>query len=236
MASSRLLSTRSRAPIDVLTVAARPIEERVPAVGTVRAEHEAVVAARLLGHVQTVAVRAGDVVAAGQVLVTLDDRELRAEAEAARAARDEADSAVVAAEHGVDAARAALRLAEATYARFEALLAEESVSRQEYDEAEARRAAAASALAAAESGRSQAEARRARAEAALTRAEVALGHARVIAPMAGVVTDEAVDPGDLAAPGTPAGHDRGAGRPTAWRWRRRPRCGPRSAWVRPCRS
>ena len=189
--------------VDVLPIAMRPIDERVPAVGTVRAAHEAVVAARLLGHVQTVEIRAGDVVASGQVLVTLDDRELRAETAAARAARDEAHSAVVAAEHGVDAARAALRLAEATHARFEALLAEESVSRQEYDEAEARRAAATSALAAAESSRTQAEARRARSEAALTRAEVALGHARVTAPMAGVVTDEAVDPGDLAAPGTP---------------------------------
>lgn len=191
------------APVDVVTIRLTTFAEQLPVVGTVRAENEVVVAARLLGYVSSIPVREGDVVKAGQTLVTLDDRELRSGVDAARASQREAESAVVAAEQAIAAAQSQLRLAELTHVRYTDLLAQESVSQQEFDVIDARLASAKSALASAESGRNQAEAKRAHAEAALASSEVALGYTVITAPIPGIVTERTVDPGALAAPGAP---------------------------------
>ena len=196
-------SDREPTPVEVAIVRSASLEEQLAVVGTVRAEHEVVVAARLLSYIQSIAVREGDAVTAGQTLVTLDDRELRAGVEAARAAQREAESAIRATEQGIAAARAQLHLAELTHARYTDLLAEESVAQQEFDVVDARLASAASALAAAESRKTQAEAKRAQADAALASADVAHGYAVIAAPISGIVTERTVDPGALAAPGTP---------------------------------
>jgi multidrug efflux pump subunit AcrA (membrane-fusion protein) len=190
-------------PVDVATVRVTALEEQLAAVGTVRARNEVVVAARLLSYVRSMPVREGDAVSAGQTLVTLDDRELRSAVESARASQSEAESAILVAEQGISAARSQLHLAELTHTRYADLLAQESVSQQEFDVAEARLASAKTALASAESGKKQAEAKRAQADAASVRAEVALGYAVITAPIAGVVTERMVDPGALASPGAP---------------------------------
>ena len=194
---------REPTQVDVATVRLTPLEEQLAMVGTVRAENEVVVAARLLSHVQSIAVREGDSVRVGQALLTLDDRELRAGVGVALASRGEAESAILAAEHGIVAARSQLHLAELTYARYTDLLAQESVSQQEFDVVDARLVSARSALALAEAGKMQAGAQRAQAEARFASAEVALGYAVISAPISGIVTERMVDPGALAAPGAP---------------------------------
>jgi len=60
----------------------------VEVVGTVRAKLNATVAAQITAAVREVAVKAGDFVAAGQLLAKLDDRDLRAEFDRAKAAYD----------------------------------------------------------------------------------------------------------------------------------------------------
>lgn len=198
-------ATPAREPmsVDVATLRLTSFEERLAAVGTVRAENEVVVAARLLSYIRSIPVREGDAVTAGQTLLTLDDREQRFGVEAARASQSEADSAIVATEQGIAAARSQLRLAELTHARYTDLLAKESVSQQEFDVVDARFVSAKTALASAESGKKQAEAKRAQADAAFARAEVALGYTVVTVPISGVVTERMVDPGALAVPGAP---------------------------------
>ena len=190
-------------PVDVATIRFTTFEEQLAVVGTVRPENEVVVAARLLSYVRAIPVREGDVVTAGQTLVLLDDRDLRADVEAAQASQREAESAILVAEQGIAAARSELRLAELTHVRYTELLARESVSQHEFDVVDARLASAKSALSSAESGRTQAEARRAQSDAALVGSEVALGYAVITAPISGVVTERMVDPGALAAPGAP---------------------------------
>ncbi len=189
----------------------------VEATGTVTSGARSVLSAKVSGHVKRTLAEVGDRVAKGSLLVELDSREIEAAAEQARQGVEaaeqgalEADEGVAAARAGVDAAKAADELAAATFARYEKLLAEKSVSRQEYEQMEAKRKMAAAELARARNGLAGAEAGKRRAAAmveqarqALRQAEVMRGHAAVKAPFAGIVTEKQAETGQLAGPGAP---------------------------------
>lgn len=159
----------------VARVESREIRDSVEASGRVAAVRTARVAARVQAQVERVEVRAGARVTAGQLLVTLDARELESR-------RRGAASAVAAA-----AARA--EQAARDRARQERLAAEGVVSPQALESARETEAVAVAELASAR-------------DAARAEADVA-SLAQLGAPFDGVVSDRLVDPGDLASPGQP---------------------------------
>jgi RND family efflux transporter MFP subunit len=181
------------------------------AVGTVQAETASTVAAKLMGTITSVRVRESDRVRPGDVLVTIDERQVGAQHRQAEAALAEARQAEQAAHAAREAAAAGAELAAATQRRYQAMLARESVSRQEFDEVDARRRQAQAALAQAEDLQKAAGQRVRQAEASLAGARVSAGDAVVSAAFDGVVTARMVDPGDLAAPGRPLLHMEKAG-------------------------
>ena len=189
--------------VEVEQLAPVTISPPSPRTGVVRARRQATIAAQLMGYVRQVAVEEGQRVSAGQALIELDDQQLTSGVAAARAMRQEADAAIDAGRQATSAAEAQLALAEATHTRYQTLLSKKSASQQEYDVAQAGLKAAEAALEQARAGTAQAEAKKAQAEAQIASAETMLGYARVSAPMAGVVTQRFVDPGDLANPGMP---------------------------------
>jgi RND family efflux transporter MFP subunit len=150
-----------------------------------------------------VAVQAGDRVSEGQVLVTLEARDLELSVRQASAAVDEARAAVPEAEHSVASAKANLDLARVTFGRMEGLFQQKSVSNQEFDESSARLKSAQAAYEMSMARRKQFDARIAQAEQARQAAEVTRGYAELRAPFAGLVTARSVDPGVLATPGAP---------------------------------
>lgn len=75
----------------IATVAAQETAPRIDVVGTVASEKTITLGAHLGAYVQEVFVSAGDHVKAGQVLVTLDDREIREQYTAAEAQFKQAD-------------------------------------------------------------------------------------------------------------------------------------------------
>jgi RND family efflux transporter MFP subunit len=159
--------------------------------------------ARILAPVSEVRVAPGDRVRAGQVLVVLDGSDLAAHARSARAAALAADQAVSAASSEQQAADAALALARATYERVAGLNAKRSATAQELDDAtgalraaEARAAGAAARAQGAVSGVDSAR-------AASDEAGTTESFAHITAPFDGVVTEKMVEPGNMAAPGTP---------------------------------
>ena len=172
-------------------------------VGTVQAETTGTVAAKLLGTVTAVHVREGQHVRRGELLVTIDERQVAARRQQAEAALAEMRQAHEAAASARDAAVAGAELAAATYQRYQALLAQESVSRQEFDEVEARFRQARSASAQSQELLKASAQRVRQAEAALAEARIAASDAAVTAPFDGVVTAKMADAGDLAAPGRP---------------------------------
>ncbi len=143
------------------------------AVGTIRAVHETTIASRILARVVEVNLKAGQAVQAGQVLVRLDDADLRARLQQAKA--------------GVVSAEAAHAQAVIDEQRLRDVVKTGAASRVEYDRA---------ALAL-----KSTEAEVARFRATVEEVEAALAHATVRSPMDGIVIDKKVDVGDTVMPG-----------------------------------
>lgn len=101
-----------------ITVAPVSWPETYEAVGTVRSRTAAVIASRITGYIRQVPVRVGERVAAGQLLVTLEARDLDAHSEEAEAVLAEGRSALPEAEGALAAAQAQVDLAQATFRRF----------------------------------------------------------------------------------------------------------------------
>src|SRR5262245_60064339 len=148
-------------------------EETATAVGSVQPKRRTEVASQLLATILDVHVRPGDRVKPGDVLVTLDDRELAAQQREATAS--------------LAAAEADLVTRRADYDRVKPLRDTGSVSPEESSKVEGAFRVA--------------EAQVTRAKEAIARLAVQLTHTRIAAPGTGLVADRFVDPGDLAAPG-----------------------------------
>jgi RND family efflux transporter MFP subunit len=190
-------------PVSVTTVAMTDAPAMFEAGGVVQARTTATITARILAPVREVRAAPGDRVRAGQVLIVLDGRDLAAQARRARAARLSANQDLIAAGAEQQAAEAALALARATHERIAGLHAKRSATPQELDDATAAlRAAEARAIgvaARAHAAESGVEGARAASDAADTTETFS----RIAAPFDGVVTEKLVEPGNMAAPGTP---------------------------------
>ena len=173
------------------------------AVGTIAARTASTISAKLMGTVLAVPVHEGEMVKAGDLLVTLDPRQVKAQLDKAQAALREARRDETSAVSARNAAWAASQLADATYRRYAQLIKENSASHQEFDEVEARHRQAKATLAQAEAMLEASQSRIQQAAAAVREATVAKKDAMVRAPYDGRVVSKMIDEGDLASPGTP---------------------------------
>jgi membrane fusion protein (multidrug efflux system) len=150
---------------------------RVPmsesAVGTIRAVHETTLASRILARVLEVNLKAGQAVRAEQVLVRLDDADVRARLQQAKAA--------------VAAAEAAHAQAVIDEERLREIVKTGAASRQEYEKAAlALKSTAADVT---------------RFKETVNEVQAMLDYATVKSPMDGIVIDKKVDVGDTVMPG-----------------------------------
>lgn len=182
-------------------------EEELPTLyltsGTVRGRSTTVLTSKTMGYIRAVRVRAGDHVSLGQPLVELEANDVRASVARARAAlahttetKSEADSALV-------LAHADAKVAKSSYDRAAKLFEDKAIPPQQFDEAEARWHTAE-----AQERMAQARVRMMgssidEAQAVLGEANATLGYGLITAPFTGRVLERRVDPGALAAPGTP---------------------------------
>jgi multidrug efflux system membrane fusion protein len=173
------------------------------AVGTIRSATTSVLAAQLGGSVREIAVKTGDRVRRGQLLALLDDRSPRAQLQAAEAGVNEATQGLAEVEQALQAATADRKFAEVTYNRYKGLLAKNSLSRQEFDGAEARYKAALANERALEAKKQQVVAREQQARSQQDSAETYFSYSRIVSPLDGVVTAKSVDAGTVVMPGTP---------------------------------
>jgi membrane fusion protein (multidrug efflux system) len=143
------------------------------AVGTIRPVHETTIGAKLLARVVEVNLKAGQVVKSGDVLMRLDDTDLRAKRRQAEAV--------------LNAAEAALIQAESDANRSTSLLKSNAVSRQEHERA----------FTAVRS----AEAELCRAKESINEIQATLDWATIRSPIGGIVIDKKIDVGDMVTPG-----------------------------------
>jgi multidrug efflux system membrane fusion protein len=172
-------------------------------VGTIRSANTSVLAAQLAGSVREIRVKAGDRVKRGQLLAVLDDRSPRAQLQAAEAGVSEATQGLAEVDQALQAATADRKFAEVTYNRYKDLLAKNSLSRQEFDGAEARYKAALANERALEAKKQQVVARGQQARSQKDSAETYFSYSRIVSPLAGVVIAKSVDAGTVVMPGTP---------------------------------
>ena len=171
----------------------------------VQARTTATMTARILAPVREVRVAPGDRVREGQTLIVLDGDDLAAGARGARSAALAAGQGATAAAAEQQAAEAGLALARASHDRIAGLagqaLRHGAGTRRRHwrpargEAARARRGGRPGALQAV----SGVDSARAASEAAATTESFAL----ITAPFDGVVTEKMVEPGNMAAPGTP---------------------------------
>ncbi len=171
--------------------------------GTVQARVPVTISARITSTVLDVAVDVGDVVRPGQLLVTLEGRDLAARHAAVRRQQESIARQVDAAAAGVAKAIADLDLARARANRDVDLHAKGFLSVASLDVSVAGARASEAALQSAEATRAarQADLAGLAEELAIARAQV--GYTRLTAPMAGHVVQRLVEPGSTVGPGTP---------------------------------
>ena len=196
-------SSEPAVPVSTITATTQTWLATYETTGTVRARTSVAISAKLMGYVREVKVQAGDRVREGQLLVTLDTRDLDVNSRRAEAAREEARSGVPEADSAVAAAQANLDLARTTFGRMRDLFQKTSISNQEFDEASAKLKGAGAAYEMARARRLQLNSKLAQVDQEVRATEVARSYADVTAPFAGVIVSKSVEPGTLALPGAP---------------------------------
>ncbi|MET0404562.1 MAG: efflux RND transporter periplasmic adaptor subunit [Cystobacter sp.] len=157
--------------VEVLKLEPGPVRDIGEYLGTLISRRSITLYPQVAGYVQRIAVRPGEQVKKGQLLVEVDPRLGRAGVQSAQAQRS--------------SAQAQRQFAQSTRQRAEQLLKEGLLSRQDYEQSVSQAAAA--------------EASARSAEAQLSQQEVELGFYRVTAPFDGVVGNIPVKLGDYVS-------------------------------------
>jgi len=180
-------AVEQRLDVAAIKVGVSDVESVLQISGNLMAETRVAVLPKVSGTLLRIAVNLGDRVRTGQVVATLDRREIDAQVDAAVAA-------VAVAQAGLESAEATLANAELEHDRAQKLFDSGAVARQRLDGAvTARRASAAQ--------RDLAKATVAQADAALRRAGEIQRDATLTSPINGVVVERNYDIGSLVGPG-----------------------------------
>jgi RND family efflux transporter MFP subunit len=161
--------------VTVLELKPSRVDDYIETSGTVKAKNISIIASRIMGSVTSFSVQEGQGVKSGQLLLTIDDRDIAQKVNAAR--------------NAVESAQLQKQLAEVTSERYAKLYEEKALSKQEFDQVETQKNVA----------RSEYE----RAKSMLREAQEVQGYAHVRAPFSGVVTGKKLDAGSMAVPGMP---------------------------------
>jgi HlyD family secretion protein len=164
--------------------------------GYVVAQRKAAVSSKSTGRLSFLGVEEGSRVKKGEVLASLENKDLVA-------TRNQAVAQVKQAEADLRTAQAELVDARLHYHRFKTLVAQDLVAREDFDVAEARYKKA-------QAGVAAARARIKVAKAGLANAQATLEYTYIRSPFAGVVTTKYADVGEVVAPFGAAANARAA--------------------------
>lgn len=159
--------------VQTLTVALQDADQFNEFAGTVQSRVTVEVSARIAAHLLKLSVRSGDLVKEGDLLATLDDRDVQSRLRQVEAA--------------LVAAKAAVVETEADFTRYQTLLTSGASSRQEFEQAQRRYDTAKAGVA--------------QVEEQVKEAQLNLGYTEVRSPIEGIVVDKHAESGDLASPG-----------------------------------
>ncbi len=157
--------------------------------GTVMAKTISDLASRIMGTVISIEVKQGDRVAEGELLLTIDDRDMVHKVRAAEQGYKELSKAL-------EAAKQNKHLLNLTYERYKSLYDEKALSGQEMDEMETRKKVA-------DIEFERAQAALGRGKANLEELRINLDFTRIKSPISGIITEKRVEVGNTVVPGVP---------------------------------
>lgn len=206
-ADSRAVTTPPADPLPTVAVA-RVSTETVSRDLTLTGEFRPYLAidlhAKVAGYLKTIAVDAGDHVAAGQVIATLEIPEMNDDLNRAAAERRRSDAELMRAKGDLERAEANRTLIDVSHKRLTAVNAKEPglVAQQEIDESLARKRTAEAQVAAAKAALAAAEQQIEAAKASEQHTKTMADYSRIVAPFAGMITKRFADPGAMIQAGT----------------------------------
>ena len=176
-------------PVTVSAVVRREFQDKISAVGTLKARETGLLSPKVAGNVEAVLVDIGEKVQTDQVVIRIDRTNFEL-------AVKQASAALATAKSAVSLATVRLQHADKEFRRASSLLAEKVIPQGRFDKAEAAYKAARQALATAKDQRNQAE-------VALKTAMQHLKDTQIRSPISGVVVERNVEIGQSVAPGAP---------------------------------
>lgn len=178
------------------------IVAEVMGTGTLEARLKAVVGSKIAGRIGAIRVDQGDRVQQGQLLVRLDDEELRQQVAIAGANRDAAAAAIARLKTDRDRAVAVFEQARKSHARVEKLFAKNIGSREELDRAFEALAVSQAGLSRAEAAITEGRKELAAADKTLEYHRARLAETEIRAHFDGLIVRRHRDPGDVVVPGS----------------------------------
>lgn len=195
--------TLKETPVVTGQAGVETITDEYEAVGTVRPRTETTIESQVTGRVLDIRVNAGDMVQEGDLLITLDARELIARNERAVEGLKSAQARQGQAGQVISAAEAEFVRAKADYERFRELYSTMAATIQQKQQAEAAYLQARANLEQSRQGLIEAKALVRQAGKQVEEAEVALSYTELAALGPAQVVKRLAEPGDTAWPGKP---------------------------------
>ena len=196
---------KGTAGVTVITapVAMGRLVQHVEFSGVLAPSQTATISSRLSGLARIVTVDIGSRVRSGELLVQIDTRELSAQSDVAEAALELVRDQAAQAKTGIETAKANLDLAQKSYDRAAALITGQSITQGQFDEAKTKLDLAKTAY---ENATQQYEllsrSSLAQAQAQANLIRVQISHGVITSPIAGVVTNRNVNPGEVVSANT----------------------------------
>lgn len=175
--------------VTIVDIKPQEVEDYYSTSGTIKAKTTSEISSRVIGTVTSVEVKEGDEVDKDQLLLTIDDRDVRNKVSAAESRKKELSKAL-------EAAGENKKLMSITFARYSNLYNEKAISGQEMDEVATKKR-----LADIQYGRAQAALNGAQAN--LEELKINLDFTKIKSPVNGIVTEKYIELGSTAVPGMP---------------------------------
>jgi len=210
-----LLKTRkktlSRAPtaavlpvvVDAITVRPKSITLTLPAMGVVSSDISTTLSTKISGRVLKLYKQEGDSVKKGDLLIQIDDRELRAKKESLRLKRDSLGYDITAKQGSVEALQTSLENAVETHARTKELLDVKGASIEQYNKETSAIAQLNAQIQGTKSGIAMLHSGISELRQAEKEIDTLLSYSNLKSPINGTLSVRLISPGDLAVPGKP---------------------------------
>jgi len=190
-------------PVTAFIVKSDTVRSEVMGTGTLDARTKITISSKITGRIAALGADQNDKVSKDEVLVTLDDSDLRQLVEVASASLEATKASLVRADTDIARAQAVLTQAKLDHDRMSQLLQQQAASRDEVDKAKEALDVAQAGLDSSKAAKVEVEHQVVTAERTLKYQQARLADARIVCPLDnGLVTFRYCEVGDIVVPGT----------------------------------